>query len=95
MDIKFNAIQSVSPVKKYQSAQRTAQTTAVVSQAADEVNVSANGKIFAAAMKEANATSEVREAKVAELREQIQSGTYAPSSRDIAAKMLGSLRLQS
>ncbi|MCL2083863.1 MAG: flagellar biosynthesis anti-sigma factor FlgM [Oscillospiraceae bacterium] len=93
MDVRFNPIHAVDPVKKYQSAQRAQRAVSTAAQAMDEVNVSPNGKIFSAAMRQLAATPDVREDKVAELRGRIQSGTYAPSSRDIAAKMLGTMRI--
>ncbi|GHU90331.1 hypothetical protein FACS1894202_09960 [Clostridia bacterium] len=93
MDIKFNAIQALAPVKRYQSVQHAPQAASTVVQAADELNVSANGKVFAQAMRQIAETPDVREAKVAELRDRIQGGTYATDSRAIAAKMLGSLRV--
>ena len=94
MDIKFNAIQAVSSVKKYQSTQKTAAASySAAPQASDKVDFSDSGKLFAQAMKQAMATQEVREGKVAALRERIQNGTYAPDSRDIARKMLSSVSL--
>jgi flagellar biosynthesis anti-sigma factor FlgM len=96
MDVKFNAIQAVSPVKKYQSAQRTAAASysaAAAAQTSDKVDFSDSGKLFAQAMKQAIAASEVREDRVAMLRESIQNGTYAPDAKDIARKMLSSLSI--
>ncbi|GHV32617.1 hypothetical protein FACS18949_04090 [Clostridia bacterium] len=93
MDIKFNAIQALAPVKRYQSVQHAPQAASAAVQASDEVSVSANGKVFAQAMRQISETPDVREAKVAELRDRIQSGGYAPDSRAVAAKMLGSLRI--
>ncbi|GHV08010.1 hypothetical protein FACS1894217_09800 [Clostridia bacterium] len=92
MDVRFNTLQAISPVQKYQSVQRAQQAATAVTQAADEVKVSANGKVFAQALRQLSETPEVREAKVTELFDRIQSGTYEPDSRAIAAKMLGNLR---
>ena len=93
MDIKFNAIQAVSSVKKFQSAQRTAAASysAAAAQTSDKVDFSDSGKLFAQAMKQAIAAPEVREEKVAMIRESIQNGTYAPDAKEIARRMLGSL----
>lgn len=95
MDIKFNTIQSVGSVKKYQGVQRTTAANAYggVQQTSDKVDFSDSGKLFAQAMKQAMNTPEVREEKVAALREQIQNGTYAPNGQDIARKMLSNLGL--
>lgn len=95
MDIKFNTIQPVGSVKKYQGVQRTSAANAYggVQQTSDKVDFSDSGKLFAQAMKQAMSTPEVREEKVAALREQIQNGTYAPNSQDIARKMLSNLGL--
>ncbi|MCL1821055.1 MAG: flagellar biosynthesis anti-sigma factor FlgM [Oscillospiraceae bacterium] len=93
MDIKFNSIQPVGTVKQYQNTQRAAKVAsyAGVQQASDKVDFSDSGKLFAQAMKRAMNTPEVRESKVAALRDSIQDGSYSPSSKDIARKMLSSL----
>ena len=92
MDIKFNTIQAVSPVKKYQAAQRTsAASYPAAAQTSDKVDFSDSGKLFAQAMKQAMASPEIRGEKIAALRERIQTGSYAPDAKDIARKMLSSL----
>lgn len=95
MDIKFNTIQSVGSVQRYQGTQRTnaANKYGSTQQASDKVDFSDSGKLFANAMKQAMNTPEVREEKIAALREQIQNGTYAPDGKDIAKKMLSNLGL--
>jgi negative regulator of flagellin synthesis FlgM len=95
MDIKFNPIQPVGAVKRYQGTQRAtaASEYSGVQQASDRVDFSDSGKLFAQALKQAMNTPEVREEKVAALRDSIQNGTYQPGSKDIAAKMLSSLGL--
>jgi len=95
MDIKFNPIQPVGAVKRYQGTQRAsaASESSGVQQASDRVDFSDSGKLFAQALKHAINTPEIREEKVAALRESIQNGTYSPSSRDIAQKMLSNLGL--
>ncbi len=93
MDIKFNMIQQISQVKKYQNTTRATAATPTMTQAADKVDFSDSGKLFAQAMKQAMSTPEVRESRVSELRDQIKSGTYNVSGRDIAAKMLGSFNV--
>ncbi len=48
-------------------------------------------KMVEAAVKQAAQMPEVREEKVAQLREQIQQGTYQVSNRQIARAMIGGL----
>ena len=93
MDVQFKPVQAVSPVKKYQGAQRASATAAYggIQQASDKVDFSDSGKLFAQAMKQAMASREVREEKVAALRQSTQDGVYSPDSREIARKMLSSL----
>jgi len=56
----------------------------------DRVQLSAKAIVENAKAKTAN-LPEVREEKVAQLREQIQSGTYQVSNRDLARAMIGTL----
>jgi len=93
MDIKFNPIQPVGAVKRYQGTQRASAASVYsgVQQGSDRVDFSDSGKLFAQAMKKAMSTPEIREEKISALRESVQNGTYSPSGRDIARKMLDTL----
>lgn len=54
----------------------------------DGVTVSGDAKLLAAGFEEARKAPDVREDKVARLRELVASGEYATDSRDIARRML-------
>ncbi|MGC9141016.1 MAG: flagellar biosynthesis anti-sigma factor FlgM [Caldimicrobium sp.] len=56
----------------------------------DRVRISAKTVVESARAKASN-LPEVREEKVAQLREKIQSGTYQVSNREIARAMIGTL----
>lgn len=58
--------------------------------AQDQIIITAKAVIENARSKISN-FPEVREAKVSQLREQIQNGTYQISNRDIARAMIGTL----
>jgi len=55
---------------------------------ADRVTLSDGARLVGVAVRTAGETSEVRTDKVAELKAQVQAGTYQPNSRKIAEKML-------
>ena len=54
----------------------------------DTVHVSEEAKLRSMALQEATGHSGVRAERVAELKAQVQSGTYEPDSRKIAEKLL-------
>lgn len=54
----------------------------------DKTQVSEEAKTFQMTMKAVQGSSEVREDRVAELKEAIRTGNYAVSSGEIAEKML-------
>lgn len=64
----------------------TTDTTATTG--ADRVTLSDGARLVGVAVKTASGSPEVRADKVAELKAQVQSGTYQPDSRKIAEKML-------
>jgi negative regulator of flagellin synthesis FlgM len=55
---------------------------------ADRVTLSDSAKLVSVATRTAQETPEVRADKVAELKAQVQAGTYQPDSKKIAEKML-------
>jgi|SRR5579864_9536040 len=58
------------------------------SQQADSVSLSDSAKSLAAARDAVQNTPDVREQKVADIKQQISDGTYSVSSRVLARKML-------
>ncbi len=54
----------------------------------DGVSVSSDAKLLAAGFEEARKAPDVREDKVARLKELVASGKYTTDSRDIAQRML-------
>ena len=58
----------------------------------DKIEISEEARSFQVAMNAFNKLPEVREDKVAELKKQVEDGTYKPSAKDIAAKMLHNAR---
>src|SRR5579872_1309242 len=58
------------------------------SQAADSVNLSDDAKSLSAARDAVQNTPDVRDQKVADIKQQISDGTYSVSSRVLARKML-------
>ena len=58
----------------------------------DKIEISEESKSFQVAMKALSALPEIREAKVEDLKKQVDDGTYKPSAKDIATKMLQNAR---
>ncbi len=54
----------------------------------DSVRISREGRLFARALREAQESPEVRRARVNEIKEQVDAGTYVIDSRKTAAKIV-------
>ena len=54
----------------------------------DKIEISQEARIQQAAMKAVKQLPEIREAKVAEIKQQIQEGVYKPTADQIMEKML-------
>jgi len=54
----------------------------------DSVRISQEGRLFARALREAQESPEVRRARVNEIKEQVDAGTYVIDSRKTAAKIV-------
>lgn len=54
----------------------------------DSVRISREGRLFARALREAQESPEVRRARVNEIKEQVESGTYVIDTRKTAAKIV-------
>lgn len=54
----------------------------------DQLNISSSAREFQVAMEEVKKQTEIREQKVAEIKRQIESGTYKVDAKKIADKMM-------
>ncbi|MEW5774400.1 MAG: flagellar biosynthesis anti-sigma factor FlgM [Thermodesulfobacteriota bacterium] len=54
----------------------------------DSVRISREGRLFARALREAQESPEVRRARVNEIKEQVETGTYVIDTRKTAAKII-------
>lgn len=79
-------VQSVS--KAYQKTAVPAEKKAVSGFEKDSIEISQEARVQQAAMKAVKQLPEIREAKVAEIKQQIQDGTYKPTADQILEKML-------
>ncbi len=68
--------------------EQASQNRQAASQQADSVSLSDSAKSLAAARDAVQNTPDVREQKVADIKQQISDGTYTVSSRVLARKML-------
>ncbi len=59
----------------------------------DKIEISTQAKEFQVAMKAFGQLPDIREDKVAVIKEQINNGTYKPSSDDVVKKMLENIIL--
>lgn len=62
-------------------------------QVKDQLQLSESAKDFQVAMKAFNNLPEIREEKVAELREKIRQGTYNVTGREVADKIIESVHI--
>jgi len=84
--------QQVRERQQVRAEVRAGQAQTVQAQNQAQVRVEFGAKrIVEGAVKQAAKLPEVREEKVAQLREQIQQGTYQVSNRQIARAMIGNL----
>lgn len=80
------SIQSVA--KAYQKTAAQSEKKAVSGFETDKIEISQEARIQQAAMKAAKQLPDVREDKVAELKQQIKDGVYKPTADQIMEKML-------
>ncbi len=93
--MKINPVLTSSLVQNYERANRVKGGSNVYAPKADSVELSDSAVSFGNAVREAKkeggADSAERAARVAELKQQIQSGSYHVESGDIAAKMVSGM----
>ncbi len=80
------SIQSVA--KAYQKTAAQSEKKTASSFETDKIEISQEARIQQAAMKAVKQLPDVREAKVAEIKQQIQDGVYKPTADQIMEKML-------
>lgn len=86
--MKINSNFGVQNVTKaYQQNTPKTEKKSNVSFETDKIEISEEAKIQQAAMRAAKQLPEVREDKVAELKQQIKDGTYRPTADQIIEKM--------
>ncbi len=93
--MKINPILTSSLVQNYERANRVKSGASAYAQKADSVELSDSAVSFGNAVREAKkeggVDSQERAARVADLKQQIQSGSYHVESSDIAAKMVSGM----
>ncbi len=87
-----NSPQIQQVMKAYGKTAGKVKKTAGPKMEKDKIEISDKARDFQVAMQAAKGTSEVRAAKVKEIKEQIANGTYKPSAEDVADKILGRIR---
>ena len=78
-------VRPIGPARDIQGAEKAGR----IHSRPDEVQLSGEGQLLSRLDAELKNMPEIDEAKVAELRAQIESGEYGPDAEAIAAKILG------
>ncbi len=81
--------QVIRSVKNYKKQVSKTASSKPKSMKSDKIEISSSAKQFQVAFSELKKMPEVREAKVAELKEQFQNGSYKIDSEKIAEVILG------
>ena len=88
----FNNPQIQQVLKSYQKTVAKTEKSEPAAMAQDKIEISDAAKDAQVAMKAFNDVPEVRQDKIDELKSQIQSGQYKPSTEAVADKLLESIR---
>ncbi len=83
--MRIDAYNQISQI--YQATKKPSVTRKGNVGGTDKVEISQFGKEFQIAKQAVSAASDVREDKVAQMKERIESGTYDVSAEDFAAKL--------
>ncbi len=81
--------QVIRSVKNYKKQVSKTESSKPKSMKSDKIEISSSAKQFQVAFSELKKLPEVREARVSELKEQIQNGSYKIDSEKIAEVILG------
>lgn len=93
MKIINNNIQKVLKIYNNQNSKKEIKSAARLGKR-DELKLSDEAREFQIALKALENTPDVREEKIEEIRQQIQSGTYEIDSKKIAEKMLRNIKIE-
>lgn len=80
--------QNVQPVQSVPKTQPTPKIDTKKTPAGDRVEISERARLMQAALEQIQKMPDVDEKKVAQIKEQLEAGTYKPDSGTIAEKML-------
>ncbi len=81
--------QVIRSVKNYKKQVNKTESSKPKSIKSDKIEISSSAKQFQVAFSELKKLPEVREARVSELKEQVQNGSYKIDSEKIAEVILG------
>lgn len=89
MDMRMNSVMNVNKVvNKYKTNINKTESASKVGMKQDKLEISSGAKEFQLAMDAVKNMPDIRQDKVDEIKQQIKDGTYKPSAKDIAKKML-------
>ena len=84
-------ITKIPKIFNKQKSYRVQEKPVSISSGKDELSISGAGKDFQTVLKTLRDVPEIREDKVKELKDKISSGTYNPSGKQIADKIVDSI----
>lgn len=86
--MRIDAYNQIAQAYGVQKNYNTQKTNKAASMGSDQLSISQTGYSYQAAKAAVSEASDVREDKVAKLKEQIQNGTYSVNPDDFASKLL-------
>ena len=89
--MKITSVPVTGAVQHYNEVKHKNSITLSPCMGRDQVEFSSNAKILSVALRAVKEAPDVRETRIAEIREKIANGTYGVASRQIAEKMMQSV----